>query len=332
MCRIRNLIHYEEFAGMIIAITATFAGKFHVFCVDPMATQLFIWNEGSGKSHESSAVCERFASRDSTRSLRLSRAVNLKHEIATAVNDGCDHVVAAGGDGTVNAVVNAMMTIEPKRRPSLSIIPLGTANDFAGTLCLPDVDDNAVSDPKRIVPIDVVRISSDNFERFYANMAAGGNCVRVSETMTDEMKADWGAFCYLRGAVGVLADMKTFAIRADCDGEIIECDSWGVLVANGKTNAGRIPVAPLASPADGLLDVIIIREGTVIDMVDMISNTLLSSFLDSDKVTFRQVKHLSLRSDPGMRFTIDGEVIDEEPVNFEVIPGAIKMVVGKDFS
>jgi len=97
-----------------------------------MAKQLLIWNEGSGKARVNSAVCESFANRDWTRTVQLLRGVDLPREIASAVNDGCDRIVAAGGDGTVNAIVNAMMTIESNKRPSLAIIPLGTANDFAG--------------------------------------------------------------------------------------------------------------------------------------------------------------------------------------------------------
>ena len=331
-----------------------------------MPKQIFIWNSGSGKAKMVDAVRQRVQAIGPTEWLELSRDVDLKQEIYRAVGEGCETVIAGGGDGTLNAVVNAIMTLDPTQRPRLAIVPLGTANDFAGTLAIPDDVEAAVdliasqsltcratrragapepnsragstslthettADLGRVVPIDVVRISSHDFKLFYANMAAGGNCVRVSESLTDEIKATWGAFCYLRGALGVLADMKTFAIRADCDGEIIECDSWGVLVANGKTNAGRIPVAPQASPADGLLDVIIIREGTMMDMVEIVSKTLLTSFLDSDKVMFRQVKKLSLISNPDMRYTLDGEIIDQEPVNFEVVPGAINMIVGTEF-
>ena len=147
--------------------------------------------------------------------------------------------------------------------------------------------------------------------------------------MTDEIKERWGAFAYIRGAVEILPNMKTYRVTANCDDEkFANLDSWAILVANGKTNAGGIKVAPKASPIDGLLDVIIIRDGNVGDMVQIVANNLMGNFLESEQVIYRQVKSLSLTSEPRMRFTLDGEVVDREPVHFEVVSSAIKMHVG----
>ncbi|MGV3483177.1 MAG: diacylglycerol/lipid kinase family protein [Planctomycetaceae bacterium] len=296
-----------------------------------MSKRLLVWNGGSGKASAIDELHELLGSE--TTAAEITAGVDLTRLVVDSVRGGCETLIAAGGDGTVNAVVNAVMAMDEADRPKVGIIPLGTANDFAGTLAIPAelAEAVAVIDSPHLVPIDVVQITSGHVNRYYANMAAGGNSVRVSEELTDEIKATWGAFCYIRGAVGVLADMQSFHIKADCDGEEIELDSWAVLVANGKTNAGRILVAPLASPADGLLDIILIRDGTVLDMIEIVSKTLLSSFLESEQVIFRQAKRLKLHSVPGMRFTIDGEVIDEEPIQFDVVPHAIRMFVGPEF-
>ncbi len=292
-----------------------------------MSTRLLLWNGGSGKADSISELMQRLVD---TRAIEITDHIDIRKVIAEAVDNGCDRVIAAGGDGTVNAVVNAMMRIDQMKRPALAIVPLGTANDFAGTLEIPDDIERAIAiafdGESRL--IDVVQMTAPNFERYYANVAAGGNCTRVSEELTDEIKQKWGALCYIRGAVGVLSDMQTFRVIADCDDERIEVDTWAVLVANGKTNAGRIPVAPQASPNDGLIDVIIIRDGGVIDMVEIVTKTLLSNVLESDQVIFRQVKKITLSSIPDMRFTVDGEVVDEYPTRFEVVPKAIRMMVG----
>ncbi|TWU38818.1 Diacylglycerol kinase [Novipirellula aureliae] len=176
----------------------------------------------------------------------------------------------------------------------------------------------------------VVRVRGKRLERYYANIAAGGNWVRVSETITDELKSRWGAFRYIRGAIDVLPNMTSYRISATCDsGVFTQLDSWAVLVANGKPNAGRIEVAPKASPTDGLIDVVIVRNGTVGDMVEIVANNLLGDFLESDQVIFRQVRSLHPHSNPPMPFTMDGEVVDEAPVHFDVVPGAIHMHIGK---
>lgn len=296
--------------------------------------RLMIWNGGSGKAVAFQRLLDHDRICDSTHLYELTRDGDLKARIAEAVEDGCEVVLAAGGDGTVNAVVNALMHIETARRPRLAILPLGTANDFAATLTLPDDAGRALelSYTNQFLPMDVVKIHAHNFQRYFANIAAGGNSVRVSEELTDDMKTRWGAFCYLRGGLPVLADLQTFHINAQCDSEQFSAiDCWAILVANGKTNAGRIAVAPKAAPNDGLLDVIIIRDGTILDIVDIVSQALLGSYLECEQVIYRQVRRLLLHSEPSMRFTIDGEVIDEEPVEFEVVPGAISMFVGDAF-
>ncbi|WP_063710205.1 diacylglycerol/lipid kinase family protein [Rhodopirellula sp. SWK7] len=294
---------------------------------------LVIWNGGSGRSSQIERLRLELAEHP-TAWLELDRNVNLSAEIADFIDSGGETVVAAGGDGTVHAVVNELMQIDSTSRPSMGIIPLGTANDFAGTLRISDEIDLAAKAlfSRESVPVDVIRIRGDGIERYYSNVAAGGNCVRVSEELTDDVKARWGAFCYLRGAVGVLADMQTYRLFADVDGETFEqLDSWAVLIANGRTNAGHIEVAPHASPVDGLFDVVIIRDGDLIDMVEIVSGNLLGDFLECEQVIFRKAKRIRLRSEPPMRFTLDGELIEKEPIEFEVIPSAIRMFVGSEF-
>ncbi len=294
---------------------------------------LVIRNRASGSFDEDAEHWNVFTN-DGARILDIDRETNLVSEIDAALRSGFNTVVAAGGDGTVNAVVNALMSIEPDRRPRMAILPLGTANDFAGTLCIPDNIADAINlaGQSCCVPIDVIRIRSDGFERHYANVAAGGNSVRVTEEITPEMKTRWGAFCYLRGALTVLKDLQSYRIDAALGEECIEqMDTWAILVANGKTNAGRIVVAPDASPTDGLMDVILIRDGSVMDLIDIVGNAVLGSYLDSGQVIHRQVKHFELNSVPDMRFTLDGEVIEKEPVVFDVVPAAIEMYVGADF-
>lgn len=306
---------------------------------------LLISNSGSGRSDELQTVRESFFGSQNVRWIELDRDIDLVQTIDAATASGCRTVIAAGGDGTVNAVVNALMAIDRDRRPAMAILPLGTANDFARTLSIPTNLRAAVELVANTlpIPIDIIRIEGPKIKRYFANIAAGGNCVRVSEAMTDDIKSTWGAFSYVRGALDVLPDMMTY----DVDAEVSRLDrqpsghdqaetfsnlkSWAILVANGRTNAGGIQVAPKASVVDGWMDVILIRDGNVRDMFDIVANNLLGNFLDCDQVIFRQVKTLTLRSDPPMRFTLDGEVVDEEPVRFVLEAGAIAMHVGEDF-
>lgn len=296
--------------------------------------RLLVWNGSSGQAAEHAQWLADISQNDAMQIIDLSREHKLTEAIAAACDSGCRTVIAAGGDGTVNAVVNSFISLDLERRPRMAILPLGTANDFAATLGIPDGVNQALKllDTDHLVPVDVVKIHAEGFVRYYANIAAGGNSVRASELITDEIKAQWGAFAYLRGGLPLLVDLETYRITATCDSEVFgDIDCWAVLVANGRTNAGRIVVAPTASPVDGLLDVIIIQGGTVLNILDIVSQALLGNYLECEQVIHRQVRRLRLHSVPGMRFTIDGEVIDEEPVEFEALPGAISMYVGDEF-
>jgi len=292
-----------------------------------MAHERVYYNPGSGNAE--SLIDLRLALPDeSTHWIKLSHDTDLHQSVSEAIATGCRTVVAAGGDGTINAIVNALMGFDFDQRPALAIVPLGSANDFAGTLGIPDEVALAAELIFRTtaVPTDVVRASNGSFVRYFANVAAGGNCVRVSESLTGELKSRWGALSYIRGALDVLPDMITYRVSMRCDGEeFADLNSWAVLIANGRTNAGRIEVAPKASPVDGLMDVILIRDGTIADMIQIVANNLLGDFLASEQVVFRQAKSLVLESTPPMRFTLDGEVIDEFPNQFDVMRGAIKM-------
>lgn len=291
-----------------------------------MSKLVVISNSGSGRASELDHIRALLSRRESTW-VDLASEPDLTDRLVREIITGDETIVAAGGDGTVNAVVNAMMAIDAEHRASLAILPLGTANDFAGTLGIPDDLQAAI----RLIDApstgtDIVRVIAGGRQGYYANMAAGGNCVRVSEAMTDEVKSRWGALSYMRGAVDVLPNMTSYKVDVVCGPETLSnLDLWAILVANGKTNAGGIEVAPDASTSDGLIDVILIRDGNVGDMVEIVANNLAGSFLDSPQVIFRQVESLRLQSEPTMRFTFDGEVIDEEPVRFEVVPAAIQM-------
>lgn len=298
-----------------------------------MLKYLLIYNPRSGQAQLLSEFVQAFDPKE-LRQVEMTRELDLTHVLSQAAHSGIDTLVSAGGDGTVNALVNGLMKLPAEQRLKLAIFPMGTANDFAGTLGLPEQANEFVHLLKssQTIPVDVVHIRATGFDRYYANVAAGGNSVRVSEEMTDELKANWGAFCYLRGSLQVLRDLDTYHITADCGGERLEdIGTWAVIVANGKTNAGGILVAPNASPTDGLLDVVIIRDGTVLDIVELVSSAVLGSYLDCEQVIYRQVPYLLLHSRPGMRFTMDGEIIAQEPVEFRVVPRAVEMYVGSNF-
>jgi diacylglycerol kinase (ATP) len=247
---------------------------------------------------------------------------------AEAVGSGYDLVVAAGGDGTINEVLNGVSV--DFDRATFGILPLGTANDFARTInMLSDVP--AAIDALlagRIEQIDVIRYSGTE-TRYFLNASAGGFSGLVNEAMTDEMKQNWGPLAYLRTAASVLPNLRDYRTFVSFDDEPEQkVHLYNMVVANARYVAGGVPIAPEASLNDGLADVVLVPAASMMEMAVLAPQILLGTHLGSELVHYRQARKISVRSQPGMWFNVDGELIGNVPATFEVLPQALRLVVG----
>jgi diacylglycerol kinase (ATP) len=251
----------------------------------------------------------------------------------TASAEGYDLVVAAGGDGTVNEVVNGLASDFDK--VALGVVPLGTGNDLARTLAIPEDPSFAfrlaLHGHRR--PLDLIRVIGADNTVYAANVCAGGFTGELDDAMTEEMKAAWGPLSYLIGTVKALpdlADFETWITWDDAEPERVE--ALNIVVANGRTAAGGRPAAPLANPEDGLLDVVVVKNCSAPELAALAARALASDYLDSEHVIFRRARRLRVESRPGMWFNVDGELHTNEPVTFEVVPGALRVAVGPSYS
>jgi len=246
-----------------------------------------------------------------------------------SLSQGCDMIVAAGGDGTLNEVVNALQ--ESARRITLGLIPLGTGNDFARTFAIPtDIDDAiAMINAHHVRPIDLVRFKSDEV-RYFANVSAGGFSGLVGEKLTPEMKKTWGPLAYLRGAAAALPELRAYRTTVSLDNkESLTLNLYDVVIANGRYVGGGTHIAPEASADDGMLDVILIREQSPAELAVLAARLTLGSHLSTEGVVFRRAKRITVNSLPKMQFNVDGELVGNEPAEFEVLPRSLQFVVPK---
>jgi diacylglycerol kinase (ATP) len=252
---------------------------------------------------------------------------------ATALRAGAELVVAAGGDGTINEVVNGLAA--NFAQACLGILPLGTGNDLARTLALP-------LDPQLALPllttgvvraIDLMKIETAHQVVYGINVAAGGFTGQMNELLSEEMKASWGPLAYLRGAVSVLPNLTDYETSVSYDdGSAERVDALNIIVANGRTAAGGFIVAPTANPEDGLLDVVIVKTGSLFDVAGVAARLVVGNYLDSDQVLHRQARRVSVTSHPGMWFNVDGELFTQQPVTFTVLPRTLRVVVGAGYT
>lgn len=263
-----------------------------------------------------------------------------RQRAADLAREGADLVVAAGGDGTVHLVANGLMAVgeDARSRPTLGILPRGTGNDFARTLGLPLggslTDALAIlrTGPRRA--LDLIQMDHATGGCYAVNVCAGGFSTTIDETITDGLKSTWGPFAYFVAGVKALPEMDAHEVRLDWDfGPPERVRAVNVVVGNGRTAGGGHRVAPRANPEDGLLDVVVVREGTALDVSRLAALALSGAdYLDDELVIHNRVHRLRVEAMPGMLFNVDGEIRTDEPVTFEAVHEALRFVVGPTYA
>ena len=245
-------------------------------------------------------------------------------------------LIVAGGDGTINDVVNGLGRADFPEGVTLGILPAGTGNDLAATLCIPE-DPGLAEDvirQNRQRRLDVARVRSEGIgERFFINVATGGLGAEISDANDEELKKRWGKLSYLRASLEVARDFDVRDLTLYLDGEERRVKAVNIAVGNCRYTGGGWPATPKANPEDGLLDVVVIEALGVADLLELAPAALSESdYLDSDGVLFVRAKEIRVETQPpGLEFTADGEVIGNEPAQFSVLPQTLKVIVGPEY-
>ena len=292
----------------------------------PILRTSIICNPGAGRADDRTAVLEQLQAFPAATVHFTADAGDASRLAREAVSSGYGRVIAAGGDGTLNEVING---IAPDfDRVQVGLIPLGTGNDFARMLALPDSVDECIDllQQGAVQATDVVRVTTDHV-RYFINVSAGGFSGAVNEKLTPEIKKTWGPLAYVRCAAEALPDLRAYKTRITLDdARTTELDLYNAVVANGRYVAGGTMIAPDASIDDGLLDLVLVPQNPAGDIMLVAAQIMMGTHLTSEGVVFRRAAKVTVHSEPGMWFNVDGELIGNEPATFEVLPRAIQFL------
>ncbi len=242
-----------------------------------------------------------------------------------AVAAGFRTVVAGGGDGTVNEVVNGLVEAgNPDVR--LGLMPLGTMNVFAAELGIPG---NRVARAWEIIAaghcrqVDLARANG----RSFVQMAGIGFDAQAVSEVDWEMKKNLGPLSYVLSAARVAARELPRLVVTAADG--LTCEGCLVLVGNGRFYGGPFAVFKEARLDDGQLDVIVCRSVTHLDLLRYLPNVLFGTHLDLEGVEFFHTPALSVHpacAGERIPYEIDGEIAGAAPVDFSLQPGALRVL------
>jgi len=250
---------------------------------------------------------------------------------AQAVRDGVDHVFIGGGDGTVNEVVNGVMQVDGGLdRVVFGIIPLGTGNDFATALGVPDEVDAAVEALTNAVvtTIDVGTVNG----RAFVNVSAGGFIAEVSDAVNPQLKTIAGRLAYLLGGAQVVFKFEPLEAQIAC----ADPGTTGVrrhqhvhtfAVCNSSLIGGGHRIAPRALVDDGLFDVCVIPEMPTVEFVALLRRVSEGRHLDDERVEYFQAASLDMTFNRRIKINTDGQVLEASRCEYRLLPRAARFLV-----
>lgn len=243
-----------------------------------------------------------------------------------AVEQGIDVVVAGGGDGTVNAVVAALCAEGAAPATALSILPLGTANDFARSLNYPLADPLAaikLAAEGKISKIDVGRVNG----QLFINVASGGFGAEVTTRTPEELKTALGGVAYTIIGLATALQLTPYPCRALFMGEQFERDIVLVAVGNGKQAGGGFQVAPRAELADGLLDLVLVPAVTFPELGQLASELMNVGVEENQYILYRQLSSFELHFADEFQFNLDGEPLRATRFTFDILPQHLPLIL-----
>ena len=251
---------------------------------------------------------------------RLSKGVSVREAFKNK-DEQYEYILVAGGDGTVDSVVNAMH--QENIDVPLGILPIGTANDFAKHLSLPNNVREACVKILESKPVGV-DLGMVN-EKFFVNVASTGLFTDVSQKTDINMKNTLGKLAYYIKGLEELPNFRNLKIKITSDEITYNGEMYLLLVFNGKT-AGNFRLATRASSFDGMLDVILFKPVPVRELIPIFIKVLRGEHLDSDKVLYFKTRELIVESDEDISTDIDGEVGPDFPLHIKCIKGGLKVL------
>lgn len=249
-----------------------------------------------------------------------------------AAAQGAEVVIAAGGDGTINGVVNGLVGYPEVR---LGILPTGTANVWAhesGIATLSLLGPNLETASEALLSghsmlVDVGRAG----EHYFLLMAGLGLDAWVTRQVDPQTKKQLGGWAYALTAVREALKYRGAQVRIRVDGVEMVRNSWLITISNSKLYA-LVPLAMEASVTDGLLDVGIFAGRTWPQFLRHAINVILRRHTHDPEVEFLRGREIHVSSDPPLPVQIDAEPIGFTPMTFSVLPQALRIIVPREMA
>lgn len=258
------------------------------------------------------------------------RPAHLIELAGAAVDRGATLVVAVGGDGTLNEVVNGIA----QRDVELATIPLGTGMDFVRTYAIPTKFEDAVRVALGGRPrtIDAGRVRHRTWagleaERWFANVGSVGMSGAVAQRANGMSKALGGKVTFFYALTRVFFEWENSEVTVTLDDGERRGRMHDVIVANGVWHGGGMMLAPEARPDDGVFDVVFIGDVGKFDFLTTAPKIYKGRHVAHRKVDVVRSARVQVDAAEHLPIEVEGEQVGTTPATFEVVPGALRIRV-----
>ena len=247
-----------------------------------------------------------------------------------AVAGGATLVIAVGGDGTLNEVVNGVAG----RDVDLATIPLGTGMDFGRTYEIPTKFDDAVRVALAgdVRTIDAGRVTyrtwaGETAERYFANVSSVGMSGAVAQRANGMSKMLGGRVTFFYALTRVFLEWQNTEVTVRLDDAERRGRMHDVIVANGVWHGGGMKLAPDAAPDDGQFDVVLIGDVSKVDFLTTAPKIYKGKHVHHPKVEVLRSKRVEVDAPVQLPIELEGEQVGTTPATFEIAPGALRVRV-----
>jgi YegS/Rv2252/BmrU family lipid kinase len=268
---------------------------------------------------------ERLAARPDARVEVTRHAGHAERLAASVAPSEAGRIVAVGGDGTVQEVVNGMMA-SGAEGASLGIVPVGTGNDLARSLGLPRDPAAAwtVAIGRGERRVDLMRATSgDGGERWFGSAGGIGFDAQVASAMAERSGWQRGRAGYLLTTLSELRRFDNRSVELTLDGVTATAQVLFVAVANGEYYGGGMRIAPGAQLDDGILDLCIVGNVSRLTALAQLANLYRGTHVNHPQVEMRRGRSISVTGDPATLVHLDGEPFGGLPLRVDVHPSCL---------
>ncbi|HJR15313.1 MAG TPA: lipid kinase [Gemmatimonadales bacterium] len=231
-----------------------------------------------------------------------------------------DRVIVAGGDGTLNAAAQALVETDL----ALGILPLGTANNLARTLAipqnLPEACEIAARGARRRIDLGSVN------GRYFFTTASIGLSVRITEALTSRTKRRWGPLAYGVAAVRALTRSRAFHADISWPGGTRHTRTVQIVVGNGRYYGSALPVAADAAIDDARLDLYSLEVRHWLELVALVPALIRGRHGSKESVEALRATEFDVTTAVPREINVDGEICRHTPARFQVHPAALEVI------